>query len=304
MKIIRAGAMGMCFGVRDALEIAARVARPEEVTIYGEIVHNRGVVDGLKARGFKMAGEQERDRLPHSEAVLVTAHGISDKERGRLMNTGKRLIDTTCPLVVRVHEAAQQLAREGRYVLVIGCRGHVEVLGIVGDLDRYDILQSPDDVTVYPFDRLGIVTQSTAAERDVFAIRAAVIEQNPHADIRFVDSVCKPTKERQAAMEDLLDRVEAVVVVGGANSNNTKRLVDRCRERGRPVRHVQTSADLDAVWLQSFELVGLTAGTSTPDATIDEVERAMLAAGRIGLIRGSRQVVERAHDHPPMANSW
>src|SRR5262249_44851728 len=149
--------------------------------------------------------------------------------------------------------------------------GHVEVQGIVEDLDSYDIVQQAEEVRAYPFPRLGIMCQTTTPARLVQQIRAAVAERNPRAEIRFIDTVCHPTKDHQKALETLLDQVEAVVVVGGRNSNNTRELVARCQERGVPAYHVQSAADLDPVWFTGMETVGLTAGTSTLDATIEEV---------------------------------
>jgi 4-hydroxy-3-methylbut-2-enyl diphosphate reductase len=281
MQVIKAEVLGMCFGVRDALQILAAVPQPERVTIHGELVHNEAVLTQLGRRGFQMIQETQRRPLPLTDTVLITAHGVSDRERQRLEAAGKQLLDTTCPLVRRAHDAAQKLQQQGRHVLVIGKRGHVEVQGIVEDLDSHDVIQSVEEVRRYPFARLGIMCQTTTPARLVQEIRAAVAANNPGADIRFVDTVCHPTKDHQKALETLLEQVEAVVVVGGRNSNNTRELVARCRERGLPAYHVQTAADLDPTWFTGLETVGLTAGTSTLDATIDEVHAALVALGRV-----------------------
>jgi 4-hydroxy-3-methylbut-2-enyl diphosphate reductase len=289
MKVIRAAAMGLCFGVRDALAAAAAAPAPETVTIHGELVHNEAVLADLRARGFAITGERSRDGTPATPAVMITAHGVSDRERARLEAAGKRLIDTTCPLVLRVHGAARRLEAEGYKVVVIGKPGHVEVRGIVEDLAWSRVVASAADVEAYGVPRLGVVCQTTAAARDVDAVRAEIARKNPDAEIRFVDTVCQPTKERQEALERLLDEVEAVVVVGGKNSNNTRRLVARARERGVPAVHVQGPADLDAEWFAPFETVGLTAGTSTPDATIDAVERALHTIESVHTVPGTQR---------------
>jgi 4-hydroxy-3-methylbut-2-en-1-yl diphosphate reductase len=280
MRVIRADVLGMCFGVRDALEVIDGIDEPATVTIHGQLVHNEVVQSQLRSRGFAMSSEAQRGaELPETPAVLVTAHGISDRERARLESAGKRLVDTTCPLVTRVHQAAQALEAEGYHVLVIGRRGHVEVEGIVGDLDHPDVIESVDEVTGYPHRRLGIVCQTTATEHRVASIREAIVARNPGAEIRFVDTVCLPTKEHQRALERLLDRVEAVVVVGGHHSNNTRELAARCRERGKAALHVESAAELDAGWFKGFATVGLTAGTSTLPETIEEVHRALVWIG-------------------------
>ena len=276
VRVLRATALGMCFGVRDALALADSIDAPADVTIHGELVHNSQVIEALRARGFSFTPEPVRDALPRTHQALVTAHGISDRERERLLRAGIRLIDTTCPLVVRVHEAAQRLARAGCLVLVIGRPGHVEVRGIVEDLDDYEVIATAGEVRCYESDRLGLVCQSTAALAQVDSIRRAVVACNPHADIEFIDTVCGPTRERQAALESLLPQVDAVVVVGGRNSNNTARLVQRCVEAARPVLHITGPAELDPNWCRRFRTIGLTAGTSTPDAVVDAVHAAIL----------------------------
>ena len=275
MRIIRADVMGMCFGVRDALKVIAAIGEPGEVTIHGELVHNEAVLTGLRGRGFAMVGESERRAMPGTSTVLITAHGISDRERTRLAAGGKRLIDTTCPLVTRAHQAARTLQAQGYHVLVIGRPGHVEVQGIVEDLEHFDLIESEHDVRTYPSSRLGVVCQTTTAERHVEAIRGAIASHNPDAEIRFIDTVCLPTKEHHRSLERLLEQVDAMVVVGGWNSNNTKALVALCRERGVRCAHVREASDLDPAWFVGVEAVGLTAGTSTLDATIEEVHRAI-----------------------------
>jgi 4-hydroxy-3-methylbut-2-en-1-yl diphosphate reductase len=280
MRVIRADVLGMCFGVRDALAVIDRIDEPRAVSIHGQLVHNEIVQSRLESRGFAIEDEAQRARsLPATPSVLITAHGISEKERQRLRAAGEGLIDTTCPLVTRVHQAARSLERDGYHVLVIGRRGHVEVAGITEDLDRFDVIESVDEVKAYPWARLGIVCQTTTTDRHVALIRDAITARNPDAEIKFIDTVCLPTKEHQRALEKLLERVDAVVVVGGQHSNNSRELVSRCRESGKPAIHVQSAADLDPAWFRDFATVGLSAGTSTLAETIDEVHRALVWIG-------------------------
>ena len=159
---------------------------------------------------------------------------------------------------------------------MIGRRGHVEVQGIIEDLSDFDVIQAAHEVKRYPSRRLGLMCQTTTPARLVQAIRDAVARHNPDAEIRFIDTVCHPTKDHQQALETLLDQVEAMVVVGGRNSNNTRELVARCRERGVPAYHVQSAIDLQPEWFDGVDTVGLSAGTSTLDETITEVQRALL----------------------------
>jgi 4-hydroxy-3-methylbut-2-enyl diphosphate reductase len=270
--------MGMCFGVRDALAAMDEIVDPNGVTVHGELVHNEEVLRHLGDRGFAMNPEDGRRSLPVTERVVITAHGVSERERQHLVDAGKELIDTTCPLVRRVHEAAQELQRDGYFVLVIGRPDHVEVRGIVGDLDRYAVVPDAAGARRVDAARLGVVCQSTTPPDEAGRVLAAIRAANRGAVIKYVDTICRPTRERQDAARELLDRVDAVVVVGGRHSNNTRQLARLAEDRGLPVAHVQSPADLDSEWLREFSVVGLTAGTSTLESTIDAVERAMLRA--------------------------
>ncbi len=275
MDVIRAEEMGMCFGVRDALRATRSVDDPTLVTIHGELVHNSRVARQLEEAGFRQSREDSRDAAAGTPMVLITAHGVSNAERQRLAASNKALIDTTCPLVRRAHDAAQELEADGRHILLVGKAGHVEVRGIVEDLSSYDVIETPDEVGCYESRRLGIVCQTTM-QPDVFAdVCARVRDRNPLADVRVIDTVCRPTKLRQLSVLDLVRRVEAVVVVGGRNSNNTRWLVKVCRERGTPAFHIESADDLDPAWFAGICTVGLTAGTSTLDETIDDVHRAL-----------------------------
>ncbi|HET6328488.1 MAG TPA: 4-hydroxy-3-methylbut-2-enyl diphosphate reductase [Planctomycetaceae bacterium] len=290
MQVLRAEAMGLCFGVRDALAIAARQANPSNSTIHGELVHNEAVLVQLRARGFQMTAETDRDRLPATDDVLVTAHGISDRERRRLKSAGKHLIDTTCPLVGRVHRAAQALQADGYHVLVLGRPSHAEVRGIVEDLASYDVLETPEQAVTFGHAKLGLVCQTTTPPALAQEILAAVRARNPTAKVRFADTICQPTRDRQQALDRLLCRVDAMVVVGGKNSNNTRQLVERCRTAKVPVWHVQEASELDLRALRRYQVLGLTAGTSTLDETIDAVYAALRRL-RAGVPSTSRQWV-------------
>jgi len=287
MRIIRAEEMGMCFGVRDALRATAGVPDPSRVTIHGELVHNPSVTRQLDRAGFRQSAEHARSAVPATPVVLITAHGVSNAERRRLAEAAKEMIDTTCPLVRRAHDAAQELQAEGRHILVIGKAGHVEVEGIVGDLASCDVIGCPEEAGSYYSRRLGIVCQTTMPPDLVDEISACIRERNLMADIRMINTVCQPTKLRQRALIDLVSRVDAVVVVGGRNSNNTRWLVHVCREHRTPAWHVEGAADLDPAWFAGVHTVGLTAGTSTLDETIDEVHAALERIGA-GLHAGDR----------------
>lgn len=282
MQVILSSHMGMCFGVRDAISAARAVTDPVRVTIHGELVHNPRVIEELDRRGFARTAEADRSAIPATPKVLITAHGVSERERTRLEGAGKALIDTTCPLVRRVHEAARELRDQGYFVVVLGRRGHVEVEGIVGDLERFAVIQTPDEARAFGAPRIGIVCQSTTAPDDAARLRDAIATRNPAAEVRFIDTICSPTRAHQEAVLALLRQVEAVVVVGGRRSNNTLQLGRMAEAQGVPWILVERPEDLEPRWFAPFRIVGLTAGTSTPDETIGAVHRALLGldAGR------------------------
>lgn len=271
MRIITAAATGMCFGVRDALLALEAIEQPQKVAIYGELVHNDVVLHQLDLRGFQQLSEADRPGVPTASTIVITAHGISDRRRSELVAAGKTLIDTTCPLVARAHRAAQELARAGALVIVIGRANHVEIQGITGDLDSFEVVSSVDQVHPYLKDRIGIMCQTTFPCEEARAIRQRIADCNPKADIHWIDTICQPTKDRQLALNDLLEQVEAVIVVGGKHSHNTRRLVETCQQRGLAAFHIQDAEELRYEWLDDFESVGLTAGTSTLPETLDRV---------------------------------
>lgn len=271
MQIRRAEELGMCFGVRDALATIQSITTPHEVTIHGELVHNGEVLADLDRRGFHRSPEDARP-VPSTPWVLVTAHGISEAERARLRSAGKQLVDTTCPLVRHAHKAAQELAAEGRRVVVLGKRDHVEVRGIVEDLHRAIVVGSAADVTTWPETRLGIVSQTTTEASAADQLVADIRAHNPHACVRWLDTICNPTRQRIAALQSLLPQIDALVVVGGRDSNNTRQLAQRGLQAGIPTVHVERASELDAAWFAGRRCVGLTAGTSTLATTIDAVD--------------------------------
>ncbi len=270
MKVIKAEAMGFCFGVRDAIDVANSVPNPDEVTIHGELVHNPVVLYELNESGFRIASETNRE-IPKTDEVLITAHGISDQERERLSRAGKTLIDTTCPLVGRVHRAAKTFSRQGYLVVVIGRPGHVEVRGIVEDLKDHAVVPDVDAVRFFAATHIGIVCQTTMPPDVVERVRQEISRQNPESQIRFIDTVCQPTRDRQIAVDRLANLVDIVVVVGGNNSNNTRQLVRRVQTAGKRAIHIESAAELRDYSFLGVSAVGLTAGTSTPDSVIDEV---------------------------------
>ncbi len=268
--------MGMCFGVKDALSTVMTMDHPERATIYGQLVHNGEVLRRMNERGFSMLDESDRTTAVSTPNVVITAHGLSDKERGALVASGKTLIDTTCPLVSRVHQIARSLHEQGFFIVVAGRKDHVEVQGIVGDLERFAVVEKPEDVLRYSADPIAVVCQTTTPPALLEVLFEAISQKNAGKEIRFVDTICGPTRERQEAVEDLVPRVQALVVVGGKNSNNTRQLRALGEKAGLPCFQVEKASELKPDWFSGLDTVGLTAGTSTLDQTIDDVYQALV----------------------------
>lgn len=269
MEVRMAEHLGMCFGVRDAIDLALTLTRQEALTILGDLVHNPDVVASLDAAGAVRVRKPEEIA---TRAVLITAHGTSDRMRQRLLAEGLQVHDATCPLVRRAHQAALRLAAEGRHVVVIGQADHVEVRGLVGDLSEFTVvLQSSDLDRIPSRPRYGVVAQTTQPLEHVQALVASLRQRFPTADIRFLDTVCQPTKDRQESLRRLATECEAVVVVGGPDSNNSRKLTELARRLGCRAYQVAAAEELRPEWFEGVRVVGLTAGTSTPDWIIDAV---------------------------------
>jgi 4-hydroxy-3-methylbut-2-enyl diphosphate reductase len=264
----------MCFGVRDAIALAMRESRRQPLTILGELVHNESVLSELRARGIAIEDQAPAVQTP---VAMITAHGASDKARERARSLGLHLLEATCPLVHFAHRAVQQLVREGFHPVIVGQRGHVEVRGLTEDLAEFDIVLTEEDVgRMVERPRFGVAAQTTQPVDKVRALVESIRRRFPCSEVRFTDTVCQPTKQRQAAALELARQSDVVVVVGGAHSNNTRELAATCRRYCARVHHVQSAGDLRAEWFAGASTVGLTAGTSTPDNSIDEVENWLL----------------------------
>ena len=270
MDILRAGHLGMCFGVRDAIALALDRAESGPLTILGDLVHNPTVLKALEAKGIAVAQDIEQITTP---TVMVTAHGTSQRILARTRAEGLTVVEATCPLVHVAHRAVADLARDGFHVVVVGQRDHVEVRGLTGDLERYDVVLDPSDVhALEDHPRIGVVAQTTQAIDRVRQLVGLIQRRFPQSEVRFLDTVCKPTKDRQTAAVEMARQVDVVIVVGGRSSNNTRELVKTCARYCRRVHHVEAEADIQPDWFDGAKVVGLTAGTSTPDEVIDRVE--------------------------------
>lgn len=284
MNILRAAHLGLCFGVRDAIALAQREAAAGPVTVLGDLVHNETVLAGLRAAGVRLARSLDEVATPR---VLITAHGAGDATRAAVRARGHSLDEATCPLVHHAHRALRELAAQGFHPVVIGQRGHVEVRGLTEDFPAADVVLTEADVDALPFrPHFGVVAQTTQPVARVRTLVERMRARFPGAEIAFRDTVCQPTKQRQQAAEELARRCDVVVVIGGAHSNNTRELAATCARFCPRVHHIQTATELRPAWFRPADTVGITAGTSTPDATLTEVEAALRGFDQAGPTKG------------------
>ncbi len=260
---------GLCFGVRDALHATHAAARLEPVTVLGQLVHNPQVDAQLQALGVHSGA---LDRPAATRRVIVTAHGAARAQIDRWRAAGHAVTDTTCPLVRKAHEALALLVAEGYHPVIVGQRDHAEVRGLSGDHPAASVLPDAAAVDAVPVSgKLGVIAQTTQPLERVLELVAALKRRQPQAEVRFIDTVCRPTKQRQEALEELCRRCELIVVVGGRNSNNTRQLAGKAAALGVRVHQVESADELQPAWFAGVREVGITAGTSTLDETVQAV---------------------------------
>jgi 4-hydroxy-3-methylbut-2-en-1-yl diphosphate reductase len=279
MRVIRAEHLGMCFGVRDAIELAVEHADAEPLTILGDLVHNTTVLDDLRARGIAMAPDVAQAK---TKTVMVTAHGASTRALANTRSLGLKVVEATCPLVHVAHRAVMALVADGYHPVIVGQATHVEVRGITEDLDEFDVvLEDRDVLELVERPRIGVAAQTTQPVERVERLVGLIRDRFPRSDVRVADTVCKPTKQRQRAAVELARQCDVVIVIGGAHSNNTRELVTTCSRHCQRVHHVQGESDVRREWFGGAAIVGITAGTSTPDHVVDRIDRRIrdLAAG-------------------------
>ena len=291
MKVSLASAMGTCFGVQDAINLAMSPEFNNELTIVGQLVHNPQVSDSLKKNGVSLVpGIEDIDKIK-TKKVMITAHGAAEKTKQQLHDAGFIVYDASCPLVMRVHQTIKSLVTKGYFPVVIGQKDHVEVKGIVGDLDDHLVINSEEDfpkIEKTGNRKLGIVTQTTQQRDKVEALVEKVRALDYVDEVSFVNTICQPTHDRQVAVHELADQVDLMIVIGGYNSSNTKKLVHVCSEKGIEAHHIESFDQLNRIWFVNKQHVGITAGTSTPENVINEVHTKILeiaeeAEGQVSL---------------------
>jgi 4-hydroxy-3-methylbut-2-en-1-yl diphosphate reductase len=283
MKVILANPRGFCAGVDRAIEIVEQALRLHGAPIYvrHEVVHNKYVVDDLRAKGAIFV--EALEEVPPGSTVVFSAHGVSQAVRRESQQRGLQVFDATCPLVTKVHVEVTRLREQGREIVMIGHRGHPEVEGTMGQAQSgMYLVESPNDVVnlqVQDEANLAYVTQTTLSVDDARQIIAALKSRFPTIVGPKKDDICYATQNRQDAVKALALECDIVVVVGSPNSSNSNRLREVAQNMGVPAYMVDAAADLDPRWVLGAARVGVTAGASAPEVLVRELIERLRALG-------------------------
>ncbi len=279
MNVVLANPRGFCAGVDRAIEIVERAIDAFGAPIYvrHEVVHNRFVVDNLRARGAVFV--EELPEVPDGATVIFSAHGVSQAVRSEARGRGLKIFDATCPLVTKVHIEVMRHARAGRNVVMIGHAGHPEVEGTLGQWDasaggRMLLVESPEDAATLDFDPergLAFVTQTTLSVDDTRSIIDALRARFPDIIGPRHDDICYATQNRQDAVKRLAAECDLVLVVGSPNSSNSNRLRELAEKQGVDAHLIDGAQDIDPAWLQGRRQIGVTAGASAPESLVQAV---------------------------------
>ena len=279
MKVILAKPRGFCAGVVRAIEIVERALDKYGPPVYvrHEIVHNKWVVDALKARGARFV--EELSEVPPNAITIFSAHGVSKKVEAEAAERGLRVLNATCPLVSKVHAQGRHYLRQGRTVILIGHAGHPEVEGTGGQVPGPVLLvQTEEDVEALtlPEDTpIAYVTQTTLSVDDTRGIIAALFRRFKDVVGPGTQDICYATQNRQTALLELTKLVDVIFVVGAKNSSNSNRLCEIGVEAGIPTHLIASGSEIRPEWLHDVEVVGITAGASAPEVMVRDVISAL-----------------------------
>lgn len=277
MRIIIAEDAGACYGVNRALtHVRAAVARGEDIYTFGPLIHNPQVVAELEANGVCEC--DDLDEVEPGNTLVIRAHGVTPQVIEQARDKGLHLDDATCPHVSKAQQAAQELHDSGYFVIVVGEEGHPEVEGIrARATGTVAVVACPDDLPEALPERVGVVVQTTQTQAALDAVVAALEKRCDEVVVR--NTICDATRKRQESAERLASQVDCMIVIGGRNSGNTRRLYEICRKRCENTHHIETPMELEDSWFTACEVVGVTGGASTPETQINAVASAIEGMG-------------------------
>ena len=288
MKILLANPRGFCAGVERAIAIVERALEKFGAPIYvrHEVVHNRYVVDGLKAKGAVFV--EELAEVPDGATVVFSAHGVPQSVRIEAEKRGLKVFDATCPLVTKVHIEVSRMRQQGKEIIMIGHKGHPEVEGTMGQSEGgMYLVESPEDVAklqVLDEQNLAYVTQTTLSVDDASTIIAALKTRFPFITGPRKDDICYATQNRQDSVKMLAKQCDLVLVVGSPNSSNSNRLREVARNLDVPAFLIDNASELKPEWLKDKPRVGITAGASAPEVLVQEVIARLHELGAVSVV--------------------
>ena len=279
MKIFVARDAGYCFGVRDAVNLAYDSAKNYgDVYMLGTIVHNERVVNDLETAGAKVVNTL--DDVPSGKPLLFRAHGTPPKMWEEASKKNLKLIDATCPLVTEIHDDIKNLENEGRKTIIIGDHGHDEVIAIAAQVKKPIIISNLEEAkALRKMKKAGVVSQSTQMLENVQEIMDILLEKV--FDLRFINTICFPTRRNHQQIKELAIKNDVMIIIGSYTSANSKRLTQLSLERNKRSYQVTSSMEIDSSWFENCNSVGISAGASTPDETINEVISKIKEIGKV-----------------------
>ena len=273
-EVILAKSAGFCFGVQRAMDTVYAEADKKNVYTYGPIIHNTEVVNELESKGVKAVNDISEIPEPEKSTVIIRSHGVSKAVYESIKNSGAKIVDATCPFVLKIHKIVKDASAEGDQIVIIGNEKHPEVEGIMGwsetPVHVVDTVEKAEKLKLDKSKNARVVSQTTFNYKkfqdivDIFSKKSY--------DIDVMNTICNATEERQTEAGTIARQSDAMLVIGGKHSSNTQKLYEICRKECENTYFIQTLDDLDLKQLQSFRSVGITAGASTPNNIIKEVQ--------------------------------
>ena len=275
MEVVLAKSSGFCFGVKRAVDrVYEQLADHKKIYTYGPIVHNEDVVKDLEKQGVRVLNTKEELEALTEGSVVIRAHGVPKRIYEIMEQHGIECIDATCPFVKRIHKIVEKESTEGRHIIIVGNAKHPEVEGIMGWCKNpATVIESKEEALDFkgsPDDKYCVVSQTTFNYKKFQEL--VEIFQKKGYDIIVANTICSATEERQKEASELAAKADVMIVIGGTHSSNTRKLYELCKSECENTYYIQTLADLQLELPNSVELVGITAGASTPNKIIEEVQ--------------------------------
>lgn len=302
MKLLLSNPRGFCAGVERAIEIVERALEIWGAPIFvkHEIVHNRHVVNELKDKGAVFI--EDLNQVPVGARLIYSAHGVSPKIREMAQNRELIEIDATCPLVTKLHSASKRFASKGYQIILIGHKSHVEVIGTKGEAEAVTtVVENPEDIEKLPFksdEKIFYLMQTTLSMDEVGPMVSALKEKYPNAETLPSSSICFATTNRQEALKEISKKADLILVVGDTKSSNSNRLREIGENRGIPSYLINNPDEIQKEWLENVEVIGMSAGASTPDHSVQSCIKKLKEYGVID-VEDVLHIIEDVHFEVP-----